>query len=123
MRRAVRHTAEKDRAAYPKVPYRVRIAQDPGQAGKDQALQYVQMMAGFDIKAVPETGSKEIRAVPFSAQWEAGNVDLVIADWNEDYLKQLESFPLGRYKDMVDASSNGFAEVTLGKVFDVHNLL
>lgn len=123
VRKAVRHTAEKDRAAYPKVPYRVRIAQDPGQAGKDQALQYVQMMAGFDIKTVPETGSKEIRAVPFSAQWEAGNVDLVIADWNEDYLKQLESFPLGRYKDMVDASSNGFSEVTLGKVFDIHNLL
>ncbi|MBR4164841.1 MAG: phage terminase large subunit [Lachnospiraceae bacterium] len=101
----------------------VRIPQDPGQAGKDQAKQYVQMMAGFNIKAVPETGSKEARATPFAAQWQAGNVGLVIANWNEDYLKQLESFPRGKFKDMVDASANAFAEITISKNFNPRNLI
>ena len=80
-------------------------------------------MAGFDVKAVRETGSKEARATPFAAQWQAGNVDLVIADWNEEYLSQLESFPQGKFKDMVDASSNGFDELTLSAQFNVGNLL
>lgn len=123
VRKLIRLTAEKDRAAYPKLPVTVRIPQDPGQAGKDQAKQYVQMMAGFNIKAVPETGSKEARATPFAAQWQAGNVGLVIANWNEDYLKQLESFPQGKFKDMVDASANAFAEITISKNFNPRNLI
>lgn len=122
VRKLIRLTAEKDKAAFPKVPVTVRIPQDPGQAGKDQALQYIQYMAGFIIKAVPETGSKEARATPFSAQWQAGNVALVIADWNEEYLKQLESFPQGKFKDMVDASSNGFNEIATSTQFDVRYL-
>lgn len=123
VRKLIRLTAEKDRAAYPKLPVTVRIPQDPGQAGKDQAKQYIRLMAGFNIKAVPETGSKEARATPFAAQWQAGNVGLAIADWNESYLKQLESFPQGKFKDMVDASANAFAELTISKNFNPRNLI
>ena len=122
VRNLIRLTAEKDRAAYPKVPVTVRLPQDPGQAGKDQALQYVQFMAGFNIKTVPETGSKEARATPFAAQWQAGNVGLLIANWNEDYLKQLESFPQMKFKDMVDASANGFNEIMVNSQFNPYNL-
>ena len=46
-----------------------------------------------------------------AAQWQAGNFDVVIADWNDKYLTQLENFPDGKLKDMVDASANGFAEI------------
>ena len=123
VRNLIRLTAQKDKAAFPKVPVRVRVPQDPGQAGKSQAEQYVKYLAGFDIKAVRETGSKEARATPFAAQWQAGNVDLVIADWNEEYLSQLEAFPQGKFKDMVDASANGFDELTLSAQFNVSNLL
>ena len=123
VRNLIRQTAQKDKATYRKAPVRVRIPQDPGQAGKDQAQQYIKYLAGFDVKAVRETGSKEARATPFAAQWQAGNVDLVIADWNEEYLSQLESFPQGKFKDMVDASSNGFDELTLSAQFNVGNLL
>lgn len=88
-----------------------RLPQDPGQAGKDQAKSYIKMLAGFVVKAIPETGSKETRAEPFAAQWQAGNVDLVMGEWNEMYLTQLESFPESKFKDMVDASSSAFAEI------------
>jgi predicted phage terminase large subunit-like protein len=106
---AVYNTAVMDKAKHKHV--RIRLSQDPGQAGKDQAEQYIKFLAGFSLSVVRETGSKETRAEPLSAQWEAGNVDVLIAPWNEEYFSQLESFPQGMFKDMVDASSNGFNEI------------
>lgn len=62
-----------------------------------------------------ETGSKETRAEPLAAQWQTGNVDVLISDWTEGFLTQLESFPESKFKDMVDAASNGFNEIEKGK--------
>lgn len=121
VRKLIKHTAQLDNAKF-RNRVRVRLPQDPGQAGKDQAQQYIKYLAGFDVKTVPESGSKEIRAAPFAAQWQAGNVDLVIGDWNEEYLRQLEAFPQGMFKDMVDASANGFAEIVLSTRFNPANL-
>ena len=109
VRKTVLLTAQRDRAMLG--PVRIRLPQDPGQAGKEQAESYVRMLAGFDVTTAPESGSKEVRAEPAAAQWQAGNFDLVAADWNEPFLRQLESFPDGRWKDMVDALANGFAEI------------
>ena len=74
------------------------------------------------MKTVAETGSKEARAEPMAAQWQAGNFDLVAGPWNEEYLLQLENFPDGKFKDMVDASANGFAEIEASS-FDVSSLI
>ena len=82
-----------------------RLPQDPGQAGKEQAQSYTKMLSGFIVKVLPESGSKESRAEPFAAQWQPGNVDVLIAEWNEMYFNQLESFPESKFKDMVDGSS------------------
>lgn len=119
VRATLRHTAEADRVKYKSV--KVRIPQDPGQAGKDQAQSLVKHLAGFSVKAVQETGSKETRAEPVAAQWQAGNFDVVTADWNEAYFSQLESFPESKFKDMVDATSTAFSEIE--QSFNVRNLL
>lgn len=119
IRATLRHTAEADRAKYKNV--KVRIPQDPGQAGKDQAQSLVKHLAGFSVKIVKETGSKEIRAEPVAAQWQAGNFDIITADWNEAYFSQLESFPESKFKDMVDATSTAFSEIE--QVFDLSNLI
>ena len=121
VRTLIKHTAQLDRAKYKRV--RVRLPQDPGQAGKEQAQSYIKWLSGFDVTTVPESGSKESRAEPMAAQWQAGNFDIFIAPWNEEYLNQMENFPEGKYKDMVDASANGFAEVELKSQFNVGNLL
>ena len=71
------------------------------------------------MKTVAETGSKETRAEPFAAQWQAGNVEVLVAEWNEMYFNQLESFPESKFKDMVDASSSGFAELESSAVISV----
>ena len=69
------------------------------------------MLAGFSAYADRVSGAKEVRAEPFAAQWQAGNVRLVTAPWNRDYLDEHESFPSGRYKDQVDASSGAFNKI------------
>lgn len=89
----------------------ISLPQDPGQAGKVQAQDMVAMLAGWKVKAEPETGDKVTRAEPFSSQCEAGNVYLVQADWNEEYLDELCLFPGGSFKDQVDASSGAFGRL------------
>ena len=113
VRKLITMTAAADEAKYGRV--RVRLPQDPGQAGKEQAQSYVKMLAGYDVQTRGESGSKESRAEPMAAQWQVGNFDVVIGDWNEEYFSQLESFPASRFKDMVDASANAFSEIEYGK--------
>jgi predicted phage terminase large subunit-like protein len=106
VRDLIKATAYLDGAAV-----QISLPQDPGQAGKVQAQDFVAMLSGFNARAEPETGDKETRAEPFSAQCEAGNVSLVIGLWNEDYVNELCLFPGGALKDQVDASSGAFARL------------
>ena len=121
VRKLVLQTAQADRAKYGWV--RQRLPQDPGQAGKSQAQSYYAMLAGYDVKILPETGDKATRAEPMAAQWQNGNFDVVVAPWNETYFNQLESFPDSKWKDMVDAGSTAFNELTLEMGFNIKNLL
>ena len=121
VRKTIKLTAQADRATYKRV--RVRLPKDPGQAGKEQAESYIKYLSGFDVTTVAESGTKEARAEPMAAQWQAGNFDIVYGAWNEEYLLQLENFPEGKFKDMVDASANGFAEIESRSSFNLSNLL
>lgn len=109
VREHIKSTAVMDKAKYKKM--RIRLPQDPGQAGKDQAENFIKFLAGFSVTVERESGSKETRAEPFAAQWQHGNVDIVKGEWNEMYIQQLEAFPESKFKDMVDASSSAFAEL------------
>ena len=118
VRNTVKNTAAADKARYRNV--RIRMNQDPGQAGKEQAEQYIKLLAGYSVNIERESGSKETRAEPFSAQWlglpgsACGNVDVLEAAWNDAYFSQLESFPESKFKDMVDASGTAFNELEHG---------
>ena len=109
VRNLVKQCAVSDKAKYKRV--RIRMSIDPGQAGKEQSQSYIKMLAGFSISAVKESGTKEARAEPFAAQWQAGNVSVVAGPWTEALLGQYESFPESKFKDMVDAGSNAFNEL------------
>ncbi len=121
VRSTIRLTAQNDKAKYKRV--RVRLPQDPGQAGKEQAESYIKFLSGFDVVARLESGSKQSRAEPMAAQWQAGNFDILHGAWNEEYLTQLENFPDGKFKDMVDASANAFSEIEIKNTFNVRNLI
>jgi len=121
VRKTITHTAQQDIAKYKRV--RIRVPQDPGQAGKEQANSYIKQLSGYDVVAVLESGSKESRAEPMAAQWQAGNFDILIGPWNDEYLQELENFPDWKFKDMVDASANGFNEIETKSQFNLGNLI
>lgn len=109
VRSLVKSTALADRVEYQ--CNTITIPQDPGQAGKDQAGSYVQLLSGFSIKTRPVSGQKVKRAEPFSAQCLQGNVLILEGAWNKEYLDEMEGFPDGAHDDFVDASSDAFNEV------------
>jgi predicted phage terminase large subunit-like protein len=90
---------------------RISIPQDPGQAGKAQVQGFAQDLAGYDVRFSPESGDKETRAMPISAQAEAGNVYIVRGAWNQTFIDEISSFPNGKFKDQVDALSRGYHEL------------
>ena len=91
---------------------RIRIPQDAAQAGKDQAANIIAENAGYIISADRETGEKDVRAEPFAAQCEAGNVYLVRGDWNEAFIDELCGFPTAPHDDQLDAASGAFKRLT-----------
>ena len=121
VRKLLKQTAALDNISYGYV--RQRLPQDPGQAGKAQAESFALMLAGYDFSIQLESGSKQTRAEPMAALWQQGFFDIMAGEWNESYLNQLESFPESKYKDMVDAGSSAFNEITLGMGFNIDNLL
>ena len=87
---------------------KISLPQDPGQAGKSQVQSLTRMLAGFSVKATPESGDKVTRFSPFSAQAEAGNVLVLRGPWNEDWFTALEGFPDAAHDDDADSTSRAF---------------
>jgi predicted phage terminase large subunit-like protein len=88
--------------------YEIGVEQEPGSGGKESAENTIRNLAGFRPFADRVTGSKEVRAQPFAAQVQAGNVWLVAGAWHCALLDEMESFPNGRFQDQVDACSGAF---------------
>lgn len=87
------------------------LEQEPGSAGKASKAVFIRNMAPYAAYGAPATGDKVTRAEGWAAQWQAGNVCLLRGDWNAAYIREHGSFPMGRTKDMVDASSGAFHKV------------
>jgi predicted phage terminase large subunit-like protein len=87
--------------------------QDPGSAGKDsaKATNINLSKAGIEAHFEVVSGSKEVRAGPWSSALEAGKVRLLVGGWNEPYIEEHVAFPKGRYKDQVDGSSGAYARL------------
>lgn len=108
-----RNATMRQTAAIDGIGCKIRLAQDPGQAGVDQVQMLTRMLAGHSVRAERVSGAKEVRADGFAAQVNAGNVRMVKAAWNAAFIEELRAFPLGKHDDAVDASADAFAELTL----------
>lgn len=106
----VRATAEADGAGVV-----VRLPQDPGQAGKDQAETFKRELAGYTVVTKPVTGDKVQRAGGWSSQVGARNVGIVRAPWTPAFVAQHHAFPDTKRDDKVDAAADAFSELTLGR--------
>ena len=85
--------------------------EDPGSAGKDAAIDFIRMLNGYKVKVKRQTGSKGVRADAFASQLNAGNVYIVRASWNSEYIEELRQFPGGKNDDQVDGSSEAYNEL------------
>lgn len=92
----------------------IRIEQQPGSAGVEQREMYLEeTLAAFtQVKFVPSTGAKTIRAVPFASDVVDNLVVLapVRGDWSvTDFVAEYAGFPVGgSHDDQVDAGSLAF---------------
>ena|GEM_PF-1933035 len=108
--RVIRQTAEMDG-----IECRVAVEQEPGSGGKESAEGTIRNLAGYSVEADRATGAKELRAEPYAAQVAAGNVKLAKGDWNQMFIDEHKSFPVGKYKDQIDAASGAFARLAINR--------
>ena len=76
--------------------------------------EFAKVLHGYTVRFSPESGDKEVRASPFQTQWEAGNVWMVRAPWNDAFVAELCMFPGGTYSDQVDGTSRAYHELLKG---------
>jgi predicted phage terminase large subunit-like protein len=84
---------------------RIWIEQEGGSGGKESAENSVKELAGYRAYAESPKGDKEMRAEPFAIQIAANNVEVIRGDWTDEYLEEVRKFPVGKFKDQVDATS------------------
>ena len=84
--------AERDRELI-KGSYEIGVEQEPGSAGKESAENTIRNLAGYKVFADKVTGSKEVRAEPFAAQVQGGNVWLIAGPWQPRIFGRARAIP------------------------------
>jgi len=89
------------------------IPKDPGAAGLSVTHSRKQLLEGYSCRFTPETGSKEVRALPMAAASERGKLYVLSGqDWTDAFVSELTTFPGGRRDDQVDAATRAFNELS-----------
>jgi predicted phage terminase large subunit-like protein len=114
--KVIKSTAEMDKQAFPH--HFIWVEQEPGSSGSESAEATIRMLAGWKVRADRVTGNKEDRAQPYAAQVQAGNVLLLDREWIRAFVDEHETFPVGKYKDQVDAAAGAFNKLTTGSTYD-----
>lgn len=105
--RIIRQTADVDGRSVP-----VWVEQEPGSGGKESAEATIRGLAGWSVSADRVSGDKSTRAEPLASQVDIGNLWLARGDWNRAFIDECATFPVGRYKDQVDACAGAFVKLT-----------
>lgn len=92
---------------------RIGMEQEPAASGVESVENSIKRLvqAGFRAIADKVTGDKTARADTASIQVNLGNVVLVLAPWNRDFIEEMKYFPNSRYKDQIDSFSGGYAMI------------
>jgi len=110
--RVIKQTAATDAERFGKHNVRIVTEQEPGSGGLESAQRTIEMLAGYPVFKDKVTGSKELRADPYAAQWQGGNIAVLRNQkWNDTFFDEHEAFPSGKYKDQVDAGAGAFAQL------------
>lgn len=95
----------------------IGIEQEPGASGIALCEHYERtVLPEFKVVRIPTVKNKIARAQPFLAAAEASKVYLVTGSWNNEFVKEVDSFP-GEYDDQVDTASAGYTYLTGKKAY------
>ena len=109
----MKQTAEMDGRQTP-----VYIEEEGGASGKIVIDHYQrQVLPGFAVYGNRPAAAKAVRAAPLAAASESGNVRLVRARWNPEFLAEVEGAfgNGGAHDDQIDAAAAAHALLTQGK--------
>ena len=94
---------------------RIRMEQEPGSSGVEVIDLYARrILQGYDFREDKVTGSKQVRAGPYAAALERGNVQTLRAAWNRSFIEEHCEFPLGKHDDQVDSAAGAFSDLSMG---------
>jgi predicted phage terminase large subunit-like protein len=103
----IRQTGTADQQVYSYVPQ--RIERGIG-LSVEVTAEIVRQCAGVPIEEVSARGDKTTRADPFASQCNGGNVRIIEAPWNREFIDECLMFGPGcEHDDQVDAASGAFA--------------
>lgn len=92
---------------------KVYVEQEPGASGKALVHHYnVTVLPEYVVEAVPATDGKSTRAQPMLAAAEAGHVKLLKGSWNEAFISEFGTFPVGDHDDQVDNASIAYTKMS-----------
>lgn len=114
VRRMIVRNAELVHRRFPR--YSIHLPQDPGQAGKDQALQLRRLLSAFkNVRVEQVTGSKAVRARGWADRVNVGNARLIRGPWNAAFIDEHRKFredAKAESDDQIDAASDAFNQLT-----------
>jgi predicted phage terminase large subunit-like protein len=91
---------------------RIRMEQEPGSSGKTVIWNYARtIFRGYPFRGVRSTGDKILRAETLSAACERGEIRVVKARWNREFVRELTRFPNAAHDDQVDAAAGGYEDL------------
>jgi predicted phage terminase large subunit-like protein len=90
---------------------KVREEQEGGSSGKKVIAAHERLLHQFDYEGFPKSVNKVVYAKPLAIRWDANEVYLLQADWNQDFIDEVCLFPQGRHDDQVDACATAFHEL------------
>lgn len=86
----------------------IGLEQEPASSGKDVAERMMtEDLLGYTVHIDRPVGDKAVRASPWLAWLETGNVYVVRGPWNAEFFGELEAWP-AKKKDQIDGVSGGF---------------
>jgi predicted phage terminase large subunit-like protein len=97
------------------------IEEEPGSGGPTQVDELVRLLDGWAVTRVKAAneGNKLLRADAMRSQAEVGNVSQSRGLWNDEFKNEINAFPNGKTKDMVDAAAHAYNFLAADKVATV----
>ena len=114
----IKKLTENDSISYKN--YQVWVEQEPGSGGRESAEHTIRNLAGYRVYPDKVTGSKKVRAEPFAAQVQNGNVSLVAGHWVQNFVDECEAWPNAKFKDQVDAAAGAFNKLVSSTSYNLN---